>query len=183
MRPFKLILIIATMLTIAACTDTGNTAGDATSAQRLLPNLAGYTTTDIDTAINGAFTAAGTAALASGQPEITVALAKADQMLQCFQYRGAIAAKTYNEDGLSGFIPKTGAVLVINQTRLSEELINCVLGGQEETFGAQSLTVEPCMDAGFFTYQGDSISYVYVGSDPALCALYDQHFNNLRNSG
>lgn len=181
MKFFKLFLFATIMLTVAACSNTGNTANDATSAQRLLPNLSGYSANDVDAALDGAFTAAGTAALAGGQVEITAALAKADQMLQCFQDRGAIAAKTYTETSPSSIVPKAGAVMVINQTRINQEVINCILGGQNEGFGAQSVVVEPCADADTFTYQGDSISYIYVGTDRALCNLYDTHFNNLRN--
>ncbi len=181
MRLFKFFLLMTVMLIVAACSDTGNTAGDSASAQRLLPNLANYTASDVDTAIDGAFTAAGGASVAGGQLQVTAALAKAEQVLQCFQDRGAVAAKTYVETSPSDIIPKAGAVLVINQTRVNQEFINCALGGQEETFSAQA--VEPCADAGTFTYEGDNISYVYVGSDPALCALYNTHFNNLQQSG
>lgn len=182
MRHIKFVLLIIVMLSVAACQATGNTAGDANSAQRLLPNLAGYTATDVDTAIDGAFTAVGGAALAGGQVEITAAVAKAEQVLQCFQDRGAVAAKFYTESAQSGIVPKVGAVLVINQTRVNQEILNCILGGQE-TARAQTALVEPCADADTFTYQGDSISYVYVGSHPDICGLYTTHFNNLRNSG
>jgi len=169
------------MLAAVACQDTGNTAQDVNSAQRLLPNLAAYTATDVDTAIDGAFTAVGGAALAGGQVEITAAVAKAEQMIQCFQDRGALAAKFYTENTQSNIVPKVGAVLVINQTRVNQELLNCLLGGQNQTFSAQSV-VEPCADSGNFTYQGDSISYVYVGSQPDVCALFNQHFTNVQQN-
>jgi len=182
LRILKIVLLIIMMLTVAACDATGNTAGDARSAQQLLPNLAGYEATDVDTAIDGAFTAAGGAALAGGQVEITAAVAKAEQVLQCFQDRGAVAAKFYRQQNQTGIVPRVGAVLVINQTRVNQELLNCLLGGQEG-FGAQSAVVEPCADADTFNYQGDTISYVYVGSHPEVCNLYTTHFNNLRNSG
>lgn len=177
----RVMLMVMIIVTVAACNDTGNTAQDAQSAQRLLPNIVNYTATDVDTAVDGAFTAVGGAALASGQAHITVAVQKADQMLQCFQDRGAIAAKFYTEQAASNIIPKVGAVLVINQTRLSQELINCALGGQEESFSTQNV-VEPCADNGNFTYQGDSYSYVYVGSNPELCTIYAQHFANVQNN-
>lgn len=181
MLNFKVILFIIVMVTVSACSATGNTANDANSAQRLLPNLAAYNANDVDTAIDGAFTAAGGAALAGGQIQVTAAVAKAEQVLQCFQDRGAVAAKFYNEKNPSGIIPKVGAVLVINQTRINQELLNCALGGQEG-FSSQSVAVEPCTGSDTFTYQGDSISYIYVGSDPAICGLYDTHFNNLKTS-
>lgn len=175
----RIVLLLTMMLTIAACQDTGNTAGDAQSAQRLLPNIEAYTATDVDTAVDGAFTAVGGAALAGGQVEITAAVAKAEQVIQCFQDRGAVAARFYSEKTPTDVVPKVGAVLVINQTRITQEFFNCALGGQEETFGAQAV-VEPCADSGSFTYEGDNISYVYVGSQPAVCSIFEQHFLSLQ---
>lgn len=174
----RIVLFLTIMLTIAACQDTGNTAQDAQSAQRLLPNIAAYTATDVDTAVDGAFTAVGGAALAGGQAQVTAAVAKAEQMLQCFQDRGAVAAKFYTETNPSDVIPKVGAVLVINQTRISQEFLNCALGGQEG-FSSQSV-IEPCADNGSFTYEGDDISYVYVGSQPEVCQIFEQHFLSLQ---
>ena len=167
------------LLMLAACSGTGNISGDAQSAQRLLPNLAGYTATDVDAAIDGAFAAVGGAALVGGQVAITAAIAKVEQVLQCFQDRGAIAARFYNETNPSGLVPLAGAVLVINQSRINRELINCILGGQEERASAQTVAIEPCANAGTFNYQGDTVSFIYVGSHSSVCALYEQHFNNL----
>ena len=184
LKIIRISLLLTITILIVACTDTGNTANDAQSAQRLLPNLANYDATDVDTTLDGAFTAIGGAALVGGQVQITAAVAKADQVIQCFQDRGAIAAKFYTEKNASGIIPKIGAVLVINQTRISQEFINCALGGQEG-LSAQNAVAEPCADANTFTYQGDTISYIYVGSHPDVCSLYQQHFASVQrnNSG
>lgn len=179
-RLTRILLFTIMMLTVVACQATGNTAQDAQSAQRLLPNLATYTASDVDTAIDGAFTAVGGAALAGGQVEITAAVAKAEQIIQCFQDRGAIAAKFYTENTQSDLVPKVGAVLVLNQTRINQEFLNCALGGQEESFSAQ--TVEPCANSGSFTYQGDSITYVYLGSHPDVCGLFNQHFTSVQQN-
>ena len=164
---------------LSACSDTGNEANDATSAQRLLPNLAAYTATDVDTTIDGAFAAVGGAALVGGQIGITAAIAKAEQILQCFQDRGALAAKFYQHSDSSLVAPMVGGTLVINQSRVSQELINCALGGQEDNASAQSFSIEPCASAGTLTYAGDTISYVYVGSHPEVCDLFQLHFDNL----
>lgn len=172
-------LLILTIIT--ACSDTGNTSTDALSAQRLLPNLADYAATDVDTTIDGAFAAVGGAALVGGQIGITAFVAKAEQILQCFQDRGAIAAKFYSQRDPNNTIPQVGAVLVINQSRINQEMINCALGGQEESLAAQSLNIEPCASAGSMTYEGDRISYIYAGSHPEVCALYKLHFDNLAN--
>lgn len=176
----RFLLFMTIMLMGVACQSTGNTAQDAQSAQRLLPNLAAYTASDVDTALDGAFTAVGGAALVGGQVQVTAAVAKAEQIVQCFQDRGAIAAKFYTETTQSDLVPKVGAVLVLNQTRINQEFLNCALGGQEESFSAQS--VEPCTDSGNFVYQSDSISYVYLGSHPDVCALFNQHFTSVKQN-
>ena len=174
--------LLLTALCLTACSDTGNVAGDALSAQRLLPNLAEYSATDVDTTIDGAFAAVGGAALVGGQIGVTAFVAKAEQILQCFQDRGALAARFYSQDQPQGSLPQVGAVMVINQSRITQELINCALGGQESAVAAQSLNIEPCASAGTITYQSDTISYVYAGSHPDVCALYELHFENLAKS-
>lgn len=179
MKLVSALLII--LLLGAACSDTGNTSSDALSAQRLLPNLANYAATDVDTTLDGAFAAVGGAALVGGQIGITAFVAKAEQILQCFQDRGAIAAKFYSQSDPDNAIPQVGAVLIVNQSRINQEMINCALGGQEEAIAAQNLNIEPCASAGNITYQGDTISYVYAGSHPDVCALYQLHFDNLAN--
>lgn len=171
-------LLMAIML-LAACGDTGNEADDAKSAQRLLPNLADFAASDIDTTVDGAFAAVGGAALMGGQLGITAIIAKAEQILQCFQDRGALAARFYQHSDTTLTAPKVGASLVINQSRVNQELINCALGGQEDSASAQSFAIEPCASAGTLTYQGDTISYVYVGSHPDVCDVFQLHFDNL----
>ena len=172
------VLMVALVLS-SACSDTGNSANDALSAQRMLPNLAAYTATNVDTTMDGAFAAVGGAALVGGQVGITAAIAKVEQVLQCFQDRGAIAARFYSQTQPEGNIPHIGAALVINQSRINQEMINCALGGQEEAISAQAIDIEPCASAGTFEFEGDRISYVYVGSHPDVCALYQLHFDNL----
>ncbi len=171
---FALLLIFA-----GACSDTGNSPNDATSAQRLLPNLAAYSATDVDTTIDGAFAAFGGASLLSGQVGVTAVMAKAEQILQCFQDRGALAAKFYRQLDSTMTAPKIGGALVLNQSRINQEVINCILGGQEGNANAQAFEVEPCASAGSFVYEGDNISYVYVGSHPDVCEVFQLHFDNL----
>ncbi len=171
-------LLIAIML-LAACGDTGNEADDAKSAQRLLPNLVDFSASDIDATVDGAFAAVGGAALMGGQFGLTAVIAKAEQILQCFQDRGALAARYYQQSDTSLTSPRVGASLVINQSRVNQELVNCALGGQEDESSAQTFSIEPCASAGTFAYEGDTISYVYVGSHPDVCDVFQLHFDNL----
>jgi len=167
------------MALLAACSDTGNVANDAKSAQRLLPNLAAYSASDVDTTLDGAFAAVGGAALVGGQIGITAIIAKAEQILQCFQDRGALAARFYQHEDTTLMQPKIGAVLVVNQSRVNQEMINCALGGQETNNSAQNFSIEPCSKASTLAYQDDTISYVYVASHPDVCAVFQLHFDNL----
>lgn len=164
---------------LVACSDTGNAANDAKSAQRLLPNLASYAASDVDTTLDGAFAAVGGASLLSGQVGITAVIAKAEQILQCFQDRGALAAKFYRQSDSTITAPKIGGAMVLNQSRVNQEILNCMLGGQEDQASAQTFSIEPCASAGAFTYEGDNISYFYVGSHPDVCAVFQLHFDNL----
>ena len=177
LRAVALLALLLPLLT--ACGDTGNEADDAKSAQRLLPNLADYTASDIDTTVDGAFAAVGGAALMGGQLGLTAVVAKAEQILQCFQDRGALAARWYQQSESTLTAPKIGAALVINQSRVNQELINCALGGQEDAASAQSFAIEPCASAGSLTYEGDGISYLYAGSHPDVCDVFQLHFDNL----
>ena len=180
MKRLRIIALLSLLLTLAvACSDTGNSPNDATSAQRLLPNLAAYSATDVDTTIDGAFAAFGGASLLSGQVAVTAVLAKAEQFLQCFQDRGALAAKFYRHLDSTMTAPKIGGALVLNQSRVNQEMINCLLGGQEGNASAQTFSIEPCASAGSLVYEGDNISYVYVGSHPDVCEVFQLHFDNL----
>lgn len=180
MRLIRVAAILTLLLPLlVACGDTGNEADDANSAQRLLPNLASFTSSDIDATVDGAFAAVGGAALMGGQFGLTAVIAKAEQILQCFQDRGALAARYYQQSDTSLTAPKVGASLVINQSRVNQELVNCALGGQEDDASAQTFSIEPCASAGTLLYEGDTISYVYVGSHPDVCAVFQLHFDNL----
>ena len=180
MRAIALLCLLLPLLT--ACGDTGNAADDAKSAQRLLPNLANFSASDIDATVDGAFAAVGGAALMGGQFGLTAVVAKAEQILQCFQDRGALAARWYQQSDSTLTAPKVGATLVINQSRVNQELINCALGGQEDQASAQAFAIEPCASAGTLTYDGDTVSYLYAGSHSDVCAVFQLHFDNLASS-
>ena len=118
----------------------------------------------------------------AGQLGLTAVVAKAEQILQCFQDRGALAARWYQQSESTLTAPKVGAALVINQSRVNQELVNCALGGQEDAASAQTFAIEPCASAGSLTYEGDGISYLYAGSHPDVCDVFQLHFDNLAAS-
>ncbi len=177
----RLIILLIAGLVVVACGDTGQTSSDAQSAQTLLPNIVGYNTTNADGFVDSLLTAAGAAGLGSGNVAVTAASAKTEQMLQCMQDRGAVASNFYVEQGVSAgnVIPMSGMVVVVNQDRVAENFVNCLLGGQQDGITAQAAVIEPCANAGTFQFQGDTVSYLYASTHPALCAIFQGHFDSI----
>ena len=161
---------------------TGDTANQSTSAQNFLPDITGYTRTDADSITDAITTAGGGASLISGNPALALGIAKIDNMIQCYQNVGAVAANVYTENDigrvLQGQIPSIGALAVINQDRLTRNLLNCALSGSD-TFSAQEVAIEPCFGSGSFQRDGETIAYVYAATAPGLCQSFQSHFDAL----
>jgi hypothetical protein len=163
---------------------TGDTANQTTSAQTLMPNIAGYTRTNADSITDAITAVGGGASLISGNPALAAGIAKIDSMIQCYQDVGAVAANVYTQTDigtvLQGQIPRVGAVAVVNQDRLSRNFLNCALGNQNQGFSAQSAAIEPCFGGDTFTKNGETITYVFAATDPSLCTAFQQHFDAVR---
>jgi len=171
-----LALITILMLVLVACDTTGD-ASDATSAQNQQPALEGFQTTDLDVAADAVLTTAAGASAASGNAALFAALQRADALLQCLQDTGAISALMYMEETPSAFIPQTGASLVVNQTRVEQNILACVT---DTGMSAQGLEDQLCAAYGEFTVQNENFYFAYVGAGAGLCAGFEQHFvNNL----
>ncbi len=183
------LISVSLLILLTSCgsaTPTGNTRNDLQAAQNLLPNINGYTRYDVDNVLDALTAAGGGAALTSGNLPVAGAIAKIDQMVQCYQDVGAVAANTYVQLDVSsiigrGGIPSAGVVAVINQTRVVDNFLSCALGSGSNA-RAQSAELEPCSGSGSFVYQGDTITYLYAATDFQLCQYFQQHFNNLRNT-
>jgi len=80
-------------------------------------------------------------------------------------------------DALGGNVtPSMGAVAVVNQDRVRENLISCVTsGGNDEGFSAQSAP-SLCQASGNFSTGGDTFTYIYISTDDAFCTAVDNHF-------
>jgi uncharacterized lipoprotein YajG len=173
---FKLIALLIILLMLAACGTTGDTRNDAEAAQQLQPNITGYTKSNADSLID-ALTAAGAgASLTSGNVPAAAAITKAEAVVQCLQDRGAADASMYIETSPASIIPEAGVSIVINQTRVNQNLLSCLTTGQTEEITAQALTIEPCTANGNFKYKGDDFTYIYVGVGNNLCGFFAQHF-------
>jgi len=185
----SLIILVGVAL-LAACGNvgpTGDTNRDPEAAQNYLPNVSGFSTTDADSIADAIATAGGGAALASGNPVLAGAIAKLDDMIQCYQDVGAVAARIYTQVDIAslaqGSIPSIGVVAVINQDRLANNFLACALGQRSSAQAqAQSAGIEPCSGSGDFTINGEHLSYLYAAIEPGLCATFDLHFQNVRQN-
>lgn len=182
----RLFLLVVVALAAVGCSftttgPTGDTASDATAAQQFLPNISGYNRTNADSITDAISSISGGAALISGNPVAAALVSRIDAMIQCYQDVGAVAANVYTqvnlEQVLAGEVPKVGAVAVVNQDRIARNFLNCVVGGAANTFSAQS--VEPCGGSGTKTVGGETIHFVYAGTDPNFCVSVQQHFDGL----
>jgi hypothetical protein len=181
--------LFAALLVMLGCSftlgtgPTGDTANQSTSAQSFLPDIAGFNRTNADSITSAITSLGGGASLISGNPALAVGIAKIDDMIQCYQRAGAVAANIYTENNigqlLQGQIPSVGALAVVNQDRLSRNFLNCALGGAD-TFSAQDATIEPCFGSGTFMREGETITYIYAATAPGLCQSFQNYYNSIQ---
>ena len=153
---------------------TGDTAADASSAQRFLPNLSnyGYTSIEASSISSAIASVGGSASLLTGDPVAAVLIGQIDGMIQCYEGVGAVAARIYTESNLSGAlqgeVPRIGALAIINQDRLANNFLQCaVLPGLRS-----QAALEPCLGSGTFSRDGETLHYVYAATNPDLCSLF-----------
>ena len=181
----KIIILSLLTLLLAACGQvqlnvvptTGDTALDAAAAQSQIPNLSnyGYSTINASSVTDAITMLGGGAALVSGNPVAAAAIAKIDDLIQCYESVGAVAASVYTQADiaqmLEGQLPRAGALAIVNRDRLAANLLPCALN-TGQGMRAMSATVEPCAGAGTFVRQGATFDYVYAATDPELCNLF-----------
>lgn len=185
MKMYTIWLLMA-VLAVAGCSftldtgPTGDTANQVTSAQSFLPDISGYTRTDADSLTNAITAVTGGASLITGNPALAAAIAKIDDMMQCYQDVGAVAANIYSQTDiasvLQGQVPRIGALAVVNEDRISRNFLNCALEG---VFSAQEVTIEPCFGSGSLERDGETIHYLYAATAPGLCSSFQIHFDSL----
>jgi len=125
----------------------------------------------------------GGASLLSGNPALTAAIAQIDGMVTCYRNVGAADARVYYRVDVSrlaaGQIPSVGVLAVINQDRLVNNFLACALGAQP--VGPQAAGDVPiCSNAGSLEVEGETISYLYAGTDEQICALMAMPFRNIQ---
>ncbi len=173
------LLWLVTIVLLAACAP-GINSPDSVPAQNLLPNIVGYERSDAGN-LTDALSSLGTAGtLATGNLELTAAIAKIDQMVSCLQSAGAVAANVYVADNANSLgVPQAGVVAVVNQTRLQNSLLACAISSGAS---AQSVGIEPCIGQGSFNFRGDQITYLYAATVSETCGLFQMHFDALERN-
>lgn len=179
-------LLTVLLALLAACSDLvpigADTAEQATSAQRFLPEVAGYGLSDTASLSDTLATLGGGASLLSGNPALAAAISSIDGMIRCYREVGAVAAGIYSKISLDTLLQgegvSLGAVAVINQQRLSRNFLNCALPGAE-LFSAQADSIQPCSGFGTLLVANETLHYLYAATDPLLCFSYQSHFDSL----
>lgn len=170
------VLLVFLAIFAVSCEQTNDTAGDAESAQSLMPSVAGYTSQSADNVQEAIATALGTGAAASGNLPAAGMIERVDAMIDCYQDVGAVDARIFFQQEGS-LIPHVGAVAVINETRLIDNFLSCITSTRGLT--AQTAEFEVCNGSGRITVSGDSIAYLYVATSPSFCSTVQNYFNGL----
>jgi hypothetical protein len=179
MKKFHILLLPVLLVVLVACGNNNQTSADAAAAQQLLPNIVGYTASDVDSIVDALTKAGAGGALASGNVPAAAAVARAEVVIQCLQDKGVVGGKSYLQQVATDLIPQAGVAVVINQSRLNENLLGCLLTGGNTGFSAQAVTIEPCAMSGSFSFQNNSYAYIYVGVGDEICGYFAQHFTSL----
>lgn len=172
-RFLMMAMLVVTALLLVACDTTGTTE-DVTSAQNLQPSIAGFTTTDLDTGLDAIAISAGTSAAVTGNIPLAAAVERANSLLQCLQDTGSVSGLSYLQSD-PGVIPQMGASLVVNKTRVQENLFAC-MGNQ--VLAQTILDFEVCSSYGQFTAGGDDFFFAYVGVGADMCDGFEAHFTS-----
>ena len=138
-------------------------------------------TESIQDAIASSLTAAN---LSAGNVPLAGVVLKMDDLADCFRDTGSFDAQIYVENPSDQLVqegvrlPYAGMLVIVNQDRLVNNLVPCLSRGPQDLFGAQSVqTPEPCSGNGTFDFEGDTIGYLYLGSDRPMCQLFQQHLD------
>jgi hypothetical protein len=189
MRKSVLALLMITAVAAAACSvvggsnlvpTTGDTANDPSAAQRFVPDLPGYISTNASNITDAISTVTGGASLLTGNLASTAMIAQIDGMIQCYQNTGSMAAKVYVQADVAslvqGQLPSAGALAVLNQDRIINNFLPCALGSGAQGLSAQNAEPQPCSGSGSFTVDNETLYYLYAATEPNLCAQFQALF-------
>lgn len=178
-----LLLALLGLVVLAACEATGDTNEDPEAAQNFFPTLENYSVYATDDMQDGISTALAGAGVASGNFMLSGLVLKIDDFIECYRDVGAFDARIYTENitteivtGEGAPVPTVGFLVIVNEDRLARNLGPCLTTGASGDVRAMSAAPEPCTGNGQFTFNDESIGYLYVASDTPLCQQFATHF-------
>ncbi|MBN1811690.1 MAG: hypothetical protein JXA14_07635 [Anaerolineae bacterium] len=140
-------------------------------AEELLPDLAGYSTVEGERLTDYIGKLSGGAALLAGQPELALAIAAVDQVIDCYQEVGAVKARAYsNQDApLSA-----GIVAVGDRNELLEpaNLFKCVAPAIPDGSQPDMPPIQMCSDSYILVHDGNEFYIIYAGTTEEICATF-----------
>ena len=173
MQRIKVLLLLMIVMVVAACDriaqPTGDSASDASSAQNQLPSFAAYTSTDAANVKDALTRALQVGSLGTGNIIAAGMIERLNTMADCLGDVGALAGRVYSSINP----PAAGLLVLVNNERLTSNLMQCALnpGAQAQTEGRQA--VEPCASNGTYTDNGVSYTYIYAATDPSMCGAFE----------
>lgn len=156
----------------------GYTAANASSIQGAIDLIAGQGGFSSQSADGAEFSAQS---LELGAIATSIIVSRVDDFIACYRDVGAVEAQVYIQTDIStllaGGVPPLGAIAVINQDQLRENLVACAVSPNDpNAFSAQSAN-QPCGNFGTFTRSGDTFTYLYAGTSSEFCSLAANYFN------
>ena len=181
--------------TTNAVTSPNTTTNNATSPT-YLPNLNGYAVADSGSLTSAFDFLAGSGVLGAQSASSTtfsaqsltltgiatsVLVGQVDDFIACYRRVGAVNAQVYIKTDLttliSGSTPSMGAVAVVNQDLLRNNLVACALKPNDpNAFSAQAAEAQPCGNIGSFISNGQTLTYVYAGTDATFCNQVQNYY-------
>ena len=179
-----LLVLLIGSLALTACTlstSTDDTAEDPEAAQSFFPDLdaSGYNVTEADSVIDAITTAMSAASVGTGNLVLAGVIQKVDDMIECYQEVGAADAQIYTQriNITNPSIPTAGVLAIVNENRIADNFLHCLtrIPGSD-LIQTQSAEPEPCWGYGSFTFNEETISFIFAATDQPLCDLFDANF-------
>jgi hypothetical protein len=117
--------------------------------------------------------------LGAGTIATSIIVSRVDEFIECYRGVGAVDAQIYIKANINTFVngdvPPLGAIAVINQDRLRDNLVSCAVSPNDpNAFSAQA--AQPCGNFGTFRQAGETLYYIYAGTNTEFCNLVDTYY-------
>jgi hypothetical protein len=171
-RLYPLLFAVAALMVVAGVLLGITRQGpEENPAAELLPDLPGYNTVEGELLTDYIGKLGGGAALLAGRPELALAIAAVDQVIDCYQEVGAVQARAYSkqEDPLSA-----GVVAIGDRNKLldPQNLFKCVAPAMPDAGGPDMASIRPCT-ASYTLARDDNEFYIlYAGATEEVCRAF-----------